>query len=179
MRSAGGMPSWLALVIAVGAACGGNADREPGAPDGGAVGQGGMASASGSAGAGALGGGAGRGGAIGSAGSGTGAAGSAGSAGGNAGSGNVGGDSGSGGSTSGSGGSTSGSGGSAGGADAGSVDTCSLPAETGPCLAAMRRFYYDPVAARCREFTYGGCGGNANNFMTLADCEAKCAHRAD
>jgi hypothetical protein len=53
-----------------------------------------------------------------------------------------------------------------------------LPADIGPCFAAFPRFHYDPVTAGCREFTYGGCGGNLNNFMTRADCEQKCAHRA-
>jgi hypothetical protein len=53
-----------------------------------------------------------------------------------------------------------------------------LPLGSGVCLAAIPRFGYDPVTARCRQFTYGGCGGNANNFATLAACEQACAHRA-
>jgi hypothetical protein len=172
-----------AFVLALAAGCGGSTVRETANPDAGTGSYGGAAGAAGSSGSGALGGDAGRGGAGDSAGVG-GGAGSTGatggnSGGGNAGGGNAGGDAGIGGSMSGSGGSTFGRGGSAGAADAGPFDTCSLPPDTGPCLAAMRRFHYDPAIARCREFTYGGCGGNLNNFMTLADCEAKCSHRAD
>ena len=29
--------------------------------------------------------------------------------------------------------------------------------------------------ASCAEFIYGGCGGNANNFETLRECQAACA----
>ncbi len=174
----------FAFALAFAAGCGGSTVRERADPDAGTVAYGGASGASGSAG-GAARGGAGAGGeAGGSAGIGGGAGGSTAatggiSGGGNAGSGNAGGGAGIGGSMSGSGGSTFGRGGSAGAADAGPFDTCSLPPETGPCFASMRRFHYDPVTARCREFTYGGCGGNLNHFMTLADCEAKCSHRAD
>ena len=51
---------------------------------------------------------------------------------------------------------------------------CRLPRVTGPCRAAIKRYYYNFGAKRCQTFTYGGCGGNANNFRTLRDCEAKC-----
>ena len=27
---------------------------------------------------------------------------------------------------------------------------------------------------RCLRFEYGGCAGNANNFLSTADCEAEC-----
>ena len=154
----------FAFAFALGAGCGGNTERNVSDPDAGVVAYGGAAGVGGSAGA----GGAGRAGATGSSGTSSGAAGIAGT---------IGGDAGSGGTTVGSGG--NGSGGSAGEADAGTVDTCSLPADPGVCLAAFPRFFYDPVTASCREFTYGGCGGNLNNFMTLADCEAKCSHRAN
>jgi hypothetical protein len=58
------------------------------------------------------------------------------------------------------------------GADAGPL--CSLPPEIGPCDAAIRRYYHDPDLGACREFTFGGCQGNANNFETQAECEAAC-----
>ena len=51
---------------------------------------------------------------------------------------------------------------------------CSLPSEKGPCFAYSPRYYFDQVAGECREFIYGGCGGNANKFKTLAACQTTC-----
>merc|ERR1712154_12018 len=53
-------------------------------------------------------------------------------------------------------------------------DPCELPKVVGPCRAAFPRYYYDASRAICERFFYGGCNGNANNFHTQADCEAKC-----
>jgi len=106
--------------------------------------------------------------------------------GGDAGSGAVGGGgaSGSGGAAGVSSGGSAGSGGTANGSDAGATDAgpadlCDYPPETGSCNAAFARFYFDPGNSQCREFTWGGCGGNANNFETREACEAACEHRAD
>ncbi|XP_026316272.1 papilin-like isoform X3 [Hyposmocoma kahamanoa] len=54
------------------------------------------------------------------------------------------------------------------------IDICSLPAETGPCRAAMPRYYWDTQAKDCLKFTYGGCDGNKNNFETEDSCRAQC-----
>ena len=62
----------------------------------------------------------------------------------------------------------------AGGSGAGGSDICSLPAESGPCLAAMPRWAFNPQTGMCEGFTYGGCGGNANNFATFETCVAAC-----
>uniref|UniRef100_A0A8D0GBC4 Tissue factor pathway inhibitor 2 n=1 Tax=Sphenodon punctatus TaxID=8508 RepID=A0A8D0GBC4_SPHPU len=51
---------------------------------------------------------------------------------------------------------------------------CLLPPEEGPCRALVPRWHYDRYTQSCREFTYGGCEGNANNFRTLDDCEQSC-----
>ncbi|KAK6733508.1 hypothetical protein RB195_017329 [Necator americanus] len=51
---------------------------------------------------------------------------------------------------------------------------CSLPIETGMCLAAFRRYAFDDTQGRCVSFIYGGCGGNKNNFETLEECENTC-----
>ncbi|XP_070604827.1 tissue factor pathway inhibitor 2-like [Erythrolamprus reginae] len=48
----------------------------------------------------------------------------------------------------------------------------------GPCLALLERWYYYPELRRCLRFTYGGCGGNANNFMTQRSCERACSPSA-
>ncbi|XP_065922771.1 kappaPI-actitoxin-Avd3e-like [Magallana gigas] len=54
---------------------------------------------------------------------------------------------------------------------------CSLSAEPGPCRGACPRFYYDASRNSCRPFTYGCCGGNANNFKSKKLCERSCRPR--
>ncbi len=44
--------------------------------------------------------------------------------------------------------------------------------ESGHCLAGFYRFYFD--GTHCVRFTYGGCGGNANNFATEEECRSAC-----
>ncbi|KAL3195691.1 hypothetical protein MRX96_001813 [Rhipicephalus microplus] len=51
---------------------------------------------------------------------------------------------------------------------------CTYPPETGPCEAAMSRYYYNTTTETCEVFTYGGCHGNGNRFRTYSDCEKKC-----
>ena len=50
-------------------------------------------------------------------------------------------------------------------------DICKLQPETGLCKAAFTRYYYDADTECCKEFIYGGCGGNDNNFNTQQECE--------
>ena len=59
-------------------------------------------------------------------------------------------------------------------ADAGAVDICTLPAHGGLCDGYYPRFYFDTNTGQCESFVFGGCGGNANNFESLEDCEAAC-----
>ena len=42
------------------------------------------------------------------------------------------------------------------------VNTCQQPLVTGPCRADMPR--WGSKDGECVQFTYGGCGGNNNNF---------------
>ncbi|XP_062566160.1 PI-stichotoxin-Hcr2i-like isoform X1 [Saccostrea cucullata] len=51
---------------------------------------------------------------------------------------------------------------------------CSLPREPGPCRGSCPRYYYDTRRGTCRSFTYGCCGGNANNFQTRQLCNRIC-----
>ena len=51
---------------------------------------------------------------------------------------------------------------------------CHLPAEVGPCRAAIQRYYFNPDSSQCEMFVFGGCSGNSNNFATLKDCENQC-----
>uniref|UniRef100_A0A803SPB1 BPTI/Kunitz inhibitor domain-containing protein n=1 Tax=Anolis carolinensis TaxID=28377 RepID=A0A803SPB1_ANOCA len=46
------------------------------------------------------------------------------------------------------------------------------------CYAAMPRFYFDIKSGQCEKFIYGGCGGNANNFLTRDECFSKCGGKA-
>lgn len=45
---------------------------------------------------------------------------------------------------------------------------------TGLCRASIPRYYYDVKSKTCEQFTYGGCGGNGNNYLTKEDCEKMC-----
>lgn len=38
----------------------------------------------------------------------------------------------------------------------------------------LYRYYFDKDSRRCRELTYLGLRGNANNFLNMDDCEATC-----
>merc|ERR1711971_680536 len=58
------------------------------------------------------------------------------------------------------------------------VDPCSLrvsPGYVDPTCGNMRlEYYYDPSFGKCRQFMYGGCGGNANRFETSEACHDEC-----
>eukprot|EP00794_Sanderia_malayensis_P014103 gene14103-15576_t len=51
---------------------------------------------------------------------------------------------------------------------------CQMPAVTGNCRAAFRRYFFNHQRQSCEPFIYGGCDGNANNFETKESCEHKC-----
>jgi len=53
-------------------------------------------------------------------------------------------------------------------------DICLLPALLGECHNYTQRWYYDSYEQHCRQFYYGGCGGNENNFVTEHDCVNRC-----
>ncbi|TRY75166.1 hypothetical protein TCAL_04512 [Tigriopus californicus] len=54
---------------------------------------------------------------------------------------------------------------------------CTLPKNEGNCrdsVGMQTRFYYDVESGFCRRFSFGGCGGNVNNFQTYDDCVNFC-----
>ena len=53
-------------------------------------------------------------------------------------------------------------------------DVCALQYEVGNCRGSFTRFYYNKITRRCEMFSYGGCGGNANNFVNERDCIRTC-----
>nr|XP_060627543.1 carboxypeptidase inhibitor SmCI-like [Anolis sagrei ordinatus] len=53
---------------------------------------------------------------------------------------------------------------------------CTLPRDAGPCDAVHPRWCYNWAGRKCEKFTYGGCGGNGNNFRTLEECQGSCGH---
>uniref|UniRef100_W5L4M6 Tissue factor pathway inhibitor n=1 Tax=Astyanax mexicanus TaxID=7994 RepID=W5L4M6_ASTMX len=53
-------------------------------------------------------------------------------------------------------------------------EVCLLPAVEGPCRGLVSRYFYNTLTQRCEEFSYGGCGGNANNFVTFQECHKMC-----
>ncbi|KAJ7305056.1 hypothetical protein JRQ81_010854 [Phrynocephalus forsythii] len=53
-------------------------------------------------------------------------------------------------------------------------ETCELPLDVGMCKADFPRFYFDHRTKSCKPFKFGGCNGNANNFLTMDDCVRKC-----
>ncbi|XP_067874936.1 actinia tenebrosa protease inhibitors-like isoform X2 [Heterodontus francisci] len=56
---------------------------------------------------------------------------------------------------------------------------CFAPAVTGKCRASFPRWYYAPETQSCKQFTYGGCGGNKNNYDSEAECLARCSGKMD
>uniref|UniRef100_A0A8C7XD13 Tissue factor pathway inhibitor n=1 Tax=Oryzias sinensis TaxID=183150 RepID=A0A8C7XD13_9TELE len=51
---------------------------------------------------------------------------------------------------------------------------CHLEEAPGPCRGLLSRYFFDSKTHQCRRFFYGGCFGNANNFWSMAECQAKC-----
>lgn len=52
---------------------------------------------------------------------------------------------------------------------------CRLPKDEGRCRALFPRWYYDYRMKKCLPFNFGGCRGNENQFLTMADCDARCS----
>ncbi|XP_044783533.2 trophoblast Kunitz domain protein 1 isoform X1 [Bubalus bubalis] len=55
---------------------------------------------------------------------------------------------------------------------------CLEPKVTGGCNAVMTRYFYNAQTGLCKQFVYGGCEGNGNNFEKLEDCMKTCSQEA-
>ncbi|XP_072017964.1 WAP, Kazal, immunoglobulin, Kunitz and NTR domain-containing protein 1-like isoform X2 [Amphiura filiformis] len=55
-------------------------------------------------------------------------------------------------------------------------EICSLPMDPGNCFRRdnFPKWYYDLATQQCRPFTYTGCGGNDNRFITYSECASAC-----
>ncbi|NXI32269.1 TFPI1 inhibitor, partial [Sterrhoptilus dennistouni] len=51
---------------------------------------------------------------------------------------------------------------------------CMTPMDRGLCRAKELRFFYDYLTGKCRPFSYSGCGGNENNFISRKSCLRIC-----
>lgn len=54
-------------------------------------------------------------------------------------------------------------------------EVCMQEKEAGPCRGYFRRWYFDTVSQTCKEFPYGGCRGNRNNFESHDECMTMCS----
>ncbi|XP_055281838.1 trophoblast Kunitz domain protein 1-like [Moschus berezovskii] len=55
---------------------------------------------------------------------------------------------------------------------------CLEPKLTGHGKALRPRYFYNAQTGHCEQFTYGGLGGNENNFTTEKDCVKTCGQGA-
>ncbi|CAB1329073.1 unnamed protein product, partial [Coregonus sp. 'balchen'] len=51
---------------------------------------------------------------------------------------------------------------------------CHLEEAPGPCRGLVTRYLFDSQSQECKHFYYGGCFGNANNFKSMKECQARC-----
>ncbi|KAE9421576.1 hypothetical protein Angca_004728, partial [Angiostrongylus cantonensis] len=51
---------------------------------------------------------------------------------------------------------------------------CLLQLAIGTCKETYPAYYFDRPTRSCRPFSYSGCGGNENRFLTLSQCENLC-----
>ncbi|CDW52677.1 kunitz:Bovine pancreatic trypsin inhibitor [Trichuris trichiura] len=54
------------------------------------------------------------------------------------------------------------------------AEACNLPMATGHGGSNLRRYYFNSRLKMCVLFTYGGLGGNQNNFISKDACESTC-----
>ena len=55
-----------------------------------------------------------------------------------------------------------------------SVNVCEEKADPGSCGNYTLIWYFDKDESICRQFYYGGCGGNGNRFSSEMECKHQC-----
>ncbi|CAI4222594.1 unnamed protein product [Auanema sp. JU1783] len=55
-------------------------------------------------------------------------------------------------------------------------ELCLLSIDRGACNGRQTRYAFNRQTSQCVPFDYTGCGGNLNNFATLADCMDTCGN---
>ena len=56
-------------------------------------------------------------------------------------------------------------------------ELCTYQPKKGKCEMHLTKYFYNIDTKECQFFVYSGCGGNANNFMTVVECESTCKNR--
>ena len=51
------------------------------------------------------------------------------------------------------------------------LSPCNLVPDAGTCKAYFKKYYFDKVEGKCKEFIWGGCGGVVP-FNTLEECKS-------
>lgn len=63
-----------------------------------------------------------------------------------------------------------------------SATVCSSPMDGGRTCSAvnvtpMQMFYYNSATRTCTPYAFSGCGGNANSFESLSECQTFCGNQ--
>ncbi|XP_037294252.1 papilin-like isoform X4 [Manduca sexta] len=56
------------------------------------------------------------------------------------------------------------------------INVCEARLDPGPCRSSIPKFYWEPASGSCLQYSYGGCGGGANRFSTIEECEEICGN---
>jgi len=55
---------------------------------------------------------------------------------------------------------------------------CKKPKAEGACNGDHPRWFYNSASGECKQFSYSGCLGNNNRFMSEVECQNTCQHAA-
>ncbi|XP_037502086.1 kunitz-type protease inhibitor 2-like [Rhipicephalus sanguineus] len=51
---------------------------------------------------------------------------------------------------------------------------CTQKPKVGPCIAKLRRWWFNVETGKCEMFNYGGCRGNENRYLSQKECKMTC-----